>query len=76
MKIYKEKHGNYPDTLAPLAPKIIKELPLDPFTGKGYKYRKEGKGFIVYSVGSNEKDDNGLINPIQNYDDISFKVTN
>jgi len=76
LKIYREKHGNYPDTLSPLAPEIIPELLLDPFTGKDYIYRRKGKGFIVYSVGLNEKDDNGIKDSKQNYDDISFKVTN
>jgi len=76
LKIYREKHGSYPDTLAPLAPEVIPELPLDPFTGKDYIYRKEGKGFIVYSVGPNEKDDNGINYSKQKYDDISFNVTN
>jgi len=78
LKIYREQHGNYPDTLAPLAPDIISELPLDPFTGKGYIYRKESKGFIVYSIGPNEKDDGGISNREQpgKCDDINFNVTN
>jgi len=42
LKIYREKHGNYPDTLSPLAPEVIPELPLDPYTGDNYFYRREG----------------------------------
>jgi len=78
LKIYKQQHGHYPDTLAPLAPEVIKELPLDPFTGKDYIYRRESKGFIVYSVGPNEKDNGGVYDPKQStkYDDIAFKVIN
>jgi len=45
--------------ISDLAPDILPEVPLDPFTGKPYIYRLEDEGFIVYSVGSNQKDDNG-----------------
>lgn len=60
LKIYKKENGYYPDELTALVPGIISELPLDEFTGKNFIYKKEGKGFIVYSVGSNEKDDGGI----------------
>ncbi len=60
LKIYKERIGDYPDKLTQLAPNIIPELPVDPFTGKEYIYRTEEEGFIVYSVGKNMKDDGGL----------------
>ncbi|MFA5393916.1 MAG: hypothetical protein WC081_02340 [Candidatus Ratteibacteria bacterium] len=77
LKIYKQKHGNYPDMLLSVSPEIIPELPLDPFTGKDYIYRKEGKGFILYSVGPNERDDNGVYDPKHptTYD-IAWKVLN
>jgi len=34
-------------------------VPIDPFTGKPLVYRREGEGFIVYSLGTNQKDDGG-----------------
>jgi len=58
-KIYKNQNGRYPDDLADLVPGILPEVPVDPFTGKPLIYRLEGAGFIVYSLGSNEKDDGG-----------------
>ncbi len=58
-KIYKNEFGYYPDKLSELSPEILKNIPVDPFTGKSYVYRKEDSGFIVYSVGSNQKDDGG-----------------
>ncbi len=42
-----------------LVPGILTEVPIDPFTGKPLVYRREGEGFIVYSLGSNQKDDGG-----------------
>lgn len=59
LRVYKARHGKYPDTLKELALNTTHELPLDPFTGQSYIYRKEKEGFIVYSVGANLKDDRG-----------------
>jgi|GEM_PF-1170776 len=57
--IYKGKHGVYPSSLKELTPEILSSLPLDPFTGKDYVYRKTDEGFIVYSLGDNMRDDGG-----------------
>jgi hypothetical protein len=59
-RIYKQKHGKYVDSLEQLTPEILPVLPLDPFTGKDYIYKKKDKGFIVYSLGENLRDDGGL----------------
>lgn len=58
-RLYKNKTGEYPENLEKLVPEILSEVPVDPFTGKALVYRREGPGFIVYSLGSNEKDDGG-----------------
>jgi hypothetical protein len=57
--IYKSAHGAYPDSLATLEAAGFK-LPKDPFGGQPFKYRRDGVGFIVYSIGSDMKDDGGL----------------
>jgi len=59
--LYKAKHKDYPVSLKELFPEFLSELPLDSFTGKDYIYRKKDKGFIVYSVGENLKDDGGKL---------------
>jgi hypothetical protein len=58
-RIYRSQHGKYPEKISDLVPEILKEEPLDPFTGQPLIYRTKENGFIVYSVGSNKKDDNG-----------------
>lgn len=58
-RLYKSRNGSYPETLDALVPGILKEIPIDPFTGDPLIYRREGEGFIVYSLGSNQKDDGG-----------------
>jgi hypothetical protein len=58
-KIYKNMHGNFPEDLSELAPEILEEVPVDPFTGNSMIYKKQDSGIIVYSIGSNLKDDGG-----------------
>jgi hypothetical protein len=52
-------HGHYPKTLDALAPKYLKQIPQDIFSGKPLIYRPSEKGFLLYSVGYNGKDDGG-----------------
>jgi hypothetical protein len=58
-RLYKSRTGSYPERLDALVPGILSEVPIDPFTGQPLVYRRDGEGFIVYSLGSNEKDDGG-----------------
>jgi len=58
-KIYKNRYGEFPAALAELIPAILQEIPVDPFTGGSLIYKRSDDGFIVYSVGSNLKDDEG-----------------
>ncbi len=58
-RLFKNKNGRYPESLDELVPGLLAEVPIDPFTGKPMVYRREGEGFIVYSLGSNQKDDGG-----------------
>ena len=55
-------HASYPETLDALAPQFIAKLPHDVINGQPLKYRRtETGGFILYSVGWNEKDDGGTV---------------
>ncbi|MFA5164445.1 MAG: hypothetical protein WC481_02625 [Candidatus Omnitrophota bacterium] len=58
-RLYKSKHGRFADSLGQLSPGILPSVPKDPFSGNDYVYKKEGDGFIIYSLGKNMKDDNG-----------------
>ncbi|MBN2264438.1 MAG: hypothetical protein JW775_01365 [Candidatus Aminicenantes bacterium] len=58
-RIHKDRTGSYPEALAALVPELLDEVPTDPFTGEPLVYRAEGEGFIVYSLGSNLRDDGG-----------------
>lgn len=64
LKLFKQKNGAYPDALDKLAPEFLDTIPVDPFTGKALIYRKGDAGFILYSLGKNQQDDNGIPKPL------------
>ena len=52
--------GQYPKTLAALAPGFLKQVPHDLANGQPLHYQLSDEGqFLLYSVGWNETDDNG-----------------
>jgi hypothetical protein len=57
LKAYRGDHAAYPASLAELDA-VGWKLPLDPFGGKPYRYRREGTGFVVWSLGPDMDDDN------------------
>lgn len=54
---YRADLGSYPAKLADLVPKYVAEVPEDWFNEADLQYRREGDGFLLYSVGINGKDD-------------------
>ena len=58
LKGYRAAHGAYPETLAKLEADGW-DLPVDVFTGEPYLYRRDGAGFVVWSVGLDKDDDGG-----------------
>jgi hypothetical protein len=56
---YRHDHGRYPAALADLAPKYLGTVPGDLFSGDGLIYKPEKDGYLLYSVGVNEEDDDG-----------------
>lgn len=69
---FRAEKGAYPKALDELAGELDK-VPPDRFTGQPYRYEPREKGFLIYSVGANGKDDGGVMRgPDQ--DDISLEV--
>jgi len=75
LRRYRMKHGEYPDKLDALTPAFIDTLPVDPFSGKDYVYRRAGKGFIVYSIGGNGVDDGGVDSRHISEGDVVFRIS-
>lgn len=59
LAIYKLQHGQYPETLDALSPEILEKVPEDLFAAAPLTYRRTEDGYLLYSVGENEIDDNG-----------------
>ena len=58
---YRLARGRYPDTLAALVPQYLAAVPGDVMDGQPLRYRLEGDGFVLYSIGWNMKDDGGQV---------------
>jgi hypothetical protein len=56
---FKSDQGKYPAKLADLGPKYLATVPDDLYSGKALIYKPSDKGYLLYSVGANGKDDDG-----------------
>jgi hypothetical protein len=63
LKAFHVERGVYPPDLAKLVPRYLPVLPQDPFSEQSLRYRQEGEGFVLYSVGVNKQDDGGVVDP-------------
>jgi hypothetical protein len=57
------KNGRWPDKLADLVPKLLPEVPADPYDGQPLRYVRTVDGVTVYSVGPDGKDNGGKVDP-------------
>lgn len=56
---YRARRGSYPARLEQLAPAFLHRIPLDPLTGKPFRYRLTDRGYLLYSIGTDGVDDGG-----------------
>ena len=66
---YRAANAALPGSLVDLGTKFLKDQPTDPFDGQPLRYKKLAKGYVVYSVGEDGKDDGG-----DEKKDITFTV--
>jgi len=60
LELYRVKNGGLPATLDALVPAFLPQFPLDPLDGQPLRYRVEGGGYLLYSIGWNGRDDGGF----------------
>jgi len=53
------KSNSVPDDLTQLVPAYLAAVPSDPFDGKPLRFKNRAEGYVVYSVGSDQQDDEG-----------------
>jgi hypothetical protein len=57
---FRVAHDNrYPASLSELTPNYLDATPMDPFDGQSLRYRKQGAGYVLYSIGPDLKDNGG-----------------
>jgi hypothetical protein len=56
---YQHDHGLYPKELTALVPKYLDKIPMDLFACQPLVYRPNEKGYLLYSVGVNGRDEEG-----------------
>lgn len=54
-----KREKRLPESLEELKPAFLSEIPLDPFSNTTIGYRRQGRGFVVYSIGYDGVDDGG-----------------
>ena len=54
-----KQHGQYPESLNELVPRYLPSIPIDPCSGKAFKYKFDGVHFVLYSIGIDGQDDGG-----------------
>jgi hypothetical protein len=76
---YRADHGSYPAKLTELTPKYVAEIPKDVFADGDLHYRPQDNGYLLYSVGVNEKDDGGKTSADrkadEGWDDLAIRIT-
>ncbi len=56
---YRRRHGEFPKRLDQLEAADLAELRVDPFSGRDFVYQRKWRGFKLYTVSQNMKDDGG-----------------
>jgi hypothetical protein len=74
---YRVARGGLPETLDQLVPGYLAAVPEDPVDGAPLRYKQINRGFVVYGVGEDRRDDGGKEEPRarhgQTYD-LVFRV--
>lgn len=59
LALHRFEEGSYPDNLEQLVPEIIKELPIDLYSGRQFIYQRKVDGYLLYCVNEDVEDNQG-----------------
>ena len=72
---YHSVNQRYPAALGELKPKYLETIPGDVYSGKELYYRLTDKGYLLYSVGKNRREDKGNSTIVEPYgDDVGVRM--
>lgn len=61
---YRLETGKLPERLEELIPMYLDEVPIDPYDGQPFRYKRLEKGYTIYSIGTDREDDSGIKRPV------------
>jgi hypothetical protein len=70
---YRQETRQYPVQLEQLVPKYLDKIPEDLFVGKPVRYQRKSRGYVLYSVGPNQEDNQGQRQDADR-DDVGFQI--
>ncbi len=59
LRVHRIRNSSDPESLGELTPGVVRILPRDPFSQLPFRYARTKKGHLLYSVGPDERDDEG-----------------
>jgi len=59
LAIYRNERGSYPIKIDDLVPVVLDKLPVDLFHNKPFIYKRADNGYLLYTIGVNDRDDAG-----------------
>jgi hypothetical protein len=59
LRAYQAQNGSYPASIKVLHRAIGWRIPQDPFSGRGFVYKREGETALIYSIGPDLQDNGG-----------------
>jgi hypothetical protein len=59
LQLFAQEHGRLPSRLDELVPTHLSQISIDPYSDRPLIYRPVRQSFVLYSVGSDRRDDNG-----------------
>jgi hypothetical protein len=80
IEAFRQAKGRLPTRLEELTPEFTKTVPIDPFDSSPLRYRQLSRGYILYSVDADGRDNGGVEAPLAtkatdtNKYDLSFIV--
>jgi hypothetical protein len=74
---YQRIHGEFPEALQQLVPEFLDVVPFDPMdaSGAALRYRRDENGeAVVWSIGRDEKDDDGDVGEFGEHCDTGYRI--
>ena len=72
---YRTARGQWPDKLEDLVPEYLGAAPVDPFDGKGLRFKSGDKEIVIYSIGPDAVDSSGAgFNYANGTGDVTFTL--